>query len=155
MCTENRHCIFFVIFLLQLGPQFCEGWNLKKFFYWSIVDLQCCVSFCCIAKWISHIHIYIYIYLHSFFRFFSHRGHYIILSFLCYIVGPYYESRSVMPDSLWPHGLEPTRLLSSWTSPGKKWLAIPFSRRSSRPRDETQVSCVAGRFFTIWATREA
>ena len=32
---------------------------------------------------------------------------------------------------------------------------ISFSRASSRPRDWTQVSCIAGRFFTIWATREA
>ena len=33
-----------------------------------------------------------------------------------------------------------------------KWVAIPFSR-DSWPRDQTQVSCTAGRFFTIWATR--
>ena len=30
-------------------------------------------------------------------------------------------------------------------------VAIPFSRGSSRPRDWTQVSCIASRFFTIWA----
>ena len=35
-----------------------------------------------------------------------------------------------------------------------KWFAIPFSRGSSRPRDWTQVSCIAGRFFTIWTTKE-
>ena len=35
------------------------------------------------------------------------------------------------------------------------WVAIPFSRGSSQPKDQTQVSCIAGRFFTIWATREA
>ena len=29
-----------------------------------------------------------------------------------------------------------------------EWVAIPFSRRSSQPRDQTQVSCIAGRFFT-------
>ena len=34
-------------------------------------------------------------------------------------------------------------------------VAIPFSRGSSPPRDQTQVSCIAGRFFTIWASREA
>jgi len=34
-------------------------------------------------------------------------------------------------------------------------IAIPFSRRSSWPRDWTQVSYTAGRFFTIWGTREA
>ena len=30
--------------------------------------------------------------------------------------------------------------------------AIPFFRRSSQPRNGTQVSCIAGRFFTVWAT---
>ena len=37
-------------------------------------------------------------------------------------------------------------------SPGKN-TAMPFSRGSSQPRDRTHVSCIAGRFFTIWATR--
>ena len=32
---------------------------------------------------------------------------------------------------------------------------MPFSRGSSQPRDRTQVSLIAGRFFTIWATRKA
>ena len=36
-----------------------------------------------------------------------------------------------------------------------EWVAISFSRAPSRPRDRTQVSCTAGRFFTDWATREA
>ena len=36
-----------------------------------------------------------------------------------------------------------------------EWVAIPFSRESSQPRDWTQVSCIAGRFFTIGATSEA
>ena len=39
-----------------------------------------------------------------------------------------------------------------------EWVAIPFFRRSSQPRDRTQVSwvsCIAGRFLTIWATRES
>ena len=36
-----------------------------------------------------------------------------------------------------------------------EWVAIPFSRRSSRPRDQTQASCIAGRFFMVWVTREA
>ena len=34
-------------------------------------------------------------------------------------------------------------------------VAFPFSRGSSQPRDWTQVSCIAGGFFTSWATREA
>ena len=37
----------------------------------------------------------------------------------------------------------------------QEWVAIPFSYGSSWPRDWTWVSCIAGRFFTLWATREA
>ena len=33
--------------------------------------------------------------------------------------------------------------------------SLPFSRGSSQPRDQTQVSCIAGGFFTIRATKEA
>ena len=36
-----------------------------------------------------------------------------------------------------------------------EWVAIPFSRGSSQPRDRTQVFHLTGRFFTNWATREA
>ena len=36
-----------------------------------------------------------------------------------------------------------------------KWVAIPFSRGSSQPKDPAWVSCIVGRFFTVWATREA
>ena len=36
-----------------------------------------------------------------------------------------------------------------------EWVAMPSSRGSSKPRDQTQVSCIAGGFFTVWATREA
>ena len=44
------------------------------------------------------------------------------------------------------HGILQARIL--------KWIAIP-SRGSSRPRDQTWISCTAGRFFIIWATGEA
>ena len=45
------------------------------------------------------------------------------------------------------HGILQARIL--------EWVAISFSRGSSRHRDWTQVSCIAGRHFTLWATREA
>ena len=45
------------------------------------------------------------------------------------------------------HGMLQARIL--------QWVAIPFSRGSSQPRDWTEVSCTAGEFFTVWATREA
>ena len=62
---------------------------------------------------------------------------------------------SVMSDSLWPHGL-----LCPWTSLSMDFfvhgllqarileqVAISFSRGSSWPRDQTRVSCIAGRFL--------
>ena len=45
------------------------------------------------------------------------------------------------------HGIFQARIL--------EWVAISFSRRSSQLRDWTQVSRIAGRCFTLWATREA
>ena len=36
-----------------------------------------------------------------------------------------------------------------------RWIAIAFSRGSSWPRNRTRVSRIAGRRFTVWATREA
>ena len=59
------------------------------------------------------------------------------------------ESCLVMFDSLKPQGL-----YSPWNSPGQNTGVVPFSRASSQPRDWTQVSHIAGRFFTSWATRE-
>ena len=58
------------------------------------------------------------------------------------------ESGSVVSDPMdyTVHGILQARIL--------EWVAVPFSRGSSQPRDQTQVSCIA-RFFTSWATREA
>ena len=35
-----------------------------------------------------------------------------------------------------------------------EWVAYPFSSRSSRPRNQVGVSCIAGRFFSCWAARK-
>ena len=45
------------------------------------------------------------------------------------------------------HGILQARIL--------EWVAFPFSRGSFQPRDRTQVSRIAGGFFTSWATWEA
>ena len=50
------------------------------------------------------------------------------------------------PPSSSVHGILQARIL--------EWVAFPFSRGSSQPRDQTEVSCTAGGFFTSWATRE-
>ena len=44
------------------------------------------------------------------------------------------------------HGIFQARIL--------EWVAISSSRASSQHRDQTQVSHIAGRLFTIWATRD-
>ena len=58
------------------------------------------------------------------------------------------KSLSRVSAAPWPvalqapvHGILRARVL--------EWVAFPFSRGSSRPRDRTQVSCIAGRFFTL------
>ena len=45
------------------------------------------------------------------------------------------------------HGILQARIL--------EWVAISFSRGSSQPRDQTQVSHIVNGFFTSWTTREA
>ena len=66
-------------------------------------------------------------------------------------------SCSVVSDSMGPHGLWPTRLFRPWDVPGQNTRVgcHSFSSGSSWLRDWTQISCIAGRCFTIWATREA
>ena len=61
----------------------------------------------------------------------------------------------VMSDSLWSHGLHPTRLLCSWNFPGKNsGVAISFFRGSSQPRDQTCVSCIGKSILHHWITWE-
>ena len=67
---------------------------------------------------------------------------------------PESESGSVVSDCCNPmdcsplgsavHGILQARIL--------EWVAISYSRGSSRPKDQTWVSCFAGRFFIFWAT---
>ena len=64
--------------------------------------------------------------------------------------------RSTVSDSLWPRGLQPSRLLYGILQARiLEWVAMPFSSGSSWPRDRSWVSFTTGRFFTIWAAREA
>ena len=51
------------------------------------------------------------------------------------------------PTNYTVHGILQARIL--------EWVTIPFSRGSSQPRDWTQISHIAGGFFSSWATREA
>ena len=53
-------------------------------------------------------------------------------------------SDSATPGAVAHHGIRQARV--------QEWVAIVFSRGSSQPRDQTRT---AGRFFTVWASREA
>ena len=59
--------------------------------------------------------------------------------------------------TLWPHGLyspSGSSVHEILQARILEWVAIPFSRWSSWPRDWTWVSRITGRFFTVQATRE-
>ena len=90
-------------------------------------------------------------------------------------------SRSVVSNSLWPHGLYPTGLLRPWDFPGKstevgchfllqgnfptqgsnpgllhyRQTLYRLSHKGSPTRDQIHISHIAGGFFTIWTAREA
>ena len=68
--------------------------------------------------------------------------------------------QGIFPTPGWNPGLPHCRQilyqLSHQGSPRiLKWVAYPFSRRSSQPTNQTRVSCVTDGFFTNWAMREA
>ena len=65
---------------------------------------------------------------------------------------PLCESHSVVSNCLWPRpgGIAiKARILQARIL---EKVAVPVSRGSSQPRIQTQVSCIAGAFFTVWAT---
>ena len=83
---------------------------------------------------------------------------FIPLSLCCAVL-----SCPVMCDPLHPHGQRSLAGCSPWGFSRQEYCSgLPCPppgssqpRRSSQPRDQTQVSCIAGRFFTLWASREA
>ena len=89
----------------------------------------------------------------------GHRAHPVLFSsfkfylFGCQVLvtvhGIFSYVCSVESAFLQPHEQQAGKLLCSWDSPGKHGGLSCSSRGSSRPRDRTQVSCIAGRFFTI------
>ena len=91
-----------------------------------------------------HLIVDIYIYIHIYIA---------LLKWLLIIKVKQSESCSVV--SLWDPidcrllGSSVNRILQARIL---EWVALPFSRGSSRPRNRTRVSCTAGEFFTSWAT---
>ena len=68
----------------------------------------------------------------------------VLVALLCLT---FYDTVTCSPPGCSVHRILHARIL--------EWIAISFSRRTSRPRDWTQSSCIVGRLFTVWATREA
>ena len=75
----------------------------------------------------------------------------IYIVYVIYLVAPscptLCDLMDCSPPSFSVHGILQARIL--------EWVATPFSWGSSQLRDQTWVSCIAGGFFTFWATREA
>ena len=63
----------------------------------------------------------------------------------------------VVSDSLWPHGLYPSRLLCPWDSPGQNtgMGCHALLQGSSWSRGRTHISCIGRRIFYRWATWKA
>ena len=61
---------------------------------------------------------------------------------LCLILCDPMDLRGLPGSSF--HGISQAKIL--------EWVTIPFSGGSSQPRDQTQISCIAGSFFTTWTT---
>ena len=167
----SPYCVRIFIYILQI--------TLINF-YWSILALQCCVSFYCTAKCISHTCTYI----PSLLDFFP-----IQVTTVRWVEFPVLHSTSFLfcfflvsntdlqdlPDSLMDIVSEVSEVVQLYLtlcdpvdcSPPcssvhgilqariLEWVAISFSRGSSWPRDWTQVSRIAGRCFNLWATWEA
>ena len=117
--------------------------KLKIYIFWSIVDLECYVSFYCTRTSESVIHTLIYIpSFQPFLSIYIYIGHYRVeKSSLCYRKGlDYVHAPSlIISDSLQPHGLEPTRLFCPWDSSGKNTGVSCHALLwgSSRAKDQT------------------
>ena len=69
----------------------------------------------------------------------------VVIKLCLTLVTPWTVAHLALLSSM--HGISQARIL--------EWVAISFSKGSSWSRDQTGASCIAGRFFTNWATREA
>ena len=87
---------------------------------------------------------------------FTHDKKTFRILFLLFLIVEWSGNCSALSDSLWAHGLQPTRLLWTCNSPDKNIGVGCHSllQAKCQPKGWIQVSCFAGRFFTIWATGE-
>ena len=111
-----------------IGSNQFMSYSVLFFFNWRIIVIQCCIGFYHTPTWISHIYV-------------------------CYAV----LSHSVVSDSVtsWTVAHQAPLSMAILQAKILEWVFMPSSRWSSQPRDWTEVSRIAGKFLTIWATREA
>jgi len=112
------------------------GWSLNPRFHHTVQDILLLMFFILSTKWKQKSNIY---YIFNIY----------ICAVLCLVVQSgltLCDPMDCSPPSSSVHGIFQASIL--------EWVAMPSSRGSSQPRDQTQVSCIAGRFF-VWATREA
>ena len=103
--------------------------------FWAVFSFSWCILWSTRLFWWNPV--YVFSFFASILSVISRKYMLVALSYL----------------TLWPHGLYTVHgILQARIL---EWVAIPFSRGSSQPREPTQVSHIAGRPFTIWATREA
>ena len=101
-----------LLFHLIKNPKF-----LKNLFYWSVADLQCCVNFCCTAKWLRYI--YIHSFSYSFPLWFNHKILNIV-PWTLFFIHSIYKSLHLLilnSQSFPSHALATTRLFSMSVSP--------------------------------------
>ena len=133
------------------------------FFNWRIIVTQCCIGFYHTSAWISHIYVCYAVLSHS------------VVSDSATPPGSSVHSNSpgknirvgfhaflqvIFPTQGLNQGLLHCRqILNHLSHQGSsrilEWVVYPFSRGSSLPGNQIRVSCIAGGFFTSWATREA
>ena len=131
---------YFNAFLIQLLLYY---WDKLTLFEIELYDCHFLCSTFLMCHWYSFLVYFVY--------------EISLLEFFCYILCVCVLAAQSCPTLRDPmhfsppgssvHGILQARIL--------EWAAIPFSRGCSWPRDWTLVSCVAGRLFTFWSTREA
>ena len=121
------------------SQRFRASWELHNNMFMQNIGPN--VSGLCDTPW--HVHFIVLLKT-------SNRANifFLILSLWMFLVSESCSVMSTLCDSMdyTVYGTLQARIL--------EWVAFPFSRGSSQPRDRTQVSHIAGGFFTSWATRE-
>ena len=120
---------------------------------WNLVVFKASLSF---LIWLSPL-FFIFLFFISLLIVLLSLFFFIHFPLLCLCPGLFVWKNCFMSDPLRPMdcSLPGSSVCGIFQARILEWVAISFSRASSRPRDRTWVSCIVGRHFTIWATREA